>query len=265
MIYKEDAAYRAGKATSDAFGSVRHYSVVVTIAEVFFRTTMGVRYFTWRVCGGGLVLLIMLRFVYSYPYVKQTFPEYLALELYKFDAFVLIYLLLSSYHFYKQWRYESEGKDIHTYDIGNSRFFFIGKWLSSRRFATVTYRFIEPLILLLLVLIIARFSLLMAFFTLVGAFRLGVQNATILNRLKEEGRDIDDRKREASYIQQRMRKKPFHKQYSVNKQRTTPKPIQRKKSQEKLDNYSPPRAESSPSLEDILKRQNKKFHNKKPK
>lgn len=255
MSHREkDRAYQAGKAMADAFGSMRRYSVLVTIVEVFFRKNMGVRYFTWRTCLGGLVLLLLIRFFYSYPYIKPELWEYMALKLYYVDGFIGAYLLLSFYHFWQQSNYEAQGKDIHTFDIGDSRFFFIGKWFSSKKYAHITYRIIEPLILLLLVVPVLSISLLMGFFTFVTVFRLWWVNSTVLNQIKRRGWNIIDRKIEAGELQYRMSQKRAQEKQTVVQPQSRP-PIK----QHQHQNNSTPSTRSKPSVKDALKNLNPKL------
>ena len=251
-----DRAYQAGRAMGDALGSLRRYSVVVTIVEVFFRKNMGVRYFTWRTCLGGLVLLLLIRFAYSYPYVKPELWQYMALKLYRVDVFIGAYLLFSFYHFWQQWHYKEKGKNIHTFDIGDSRFFFIGRWFSSKKYATITYRIIEPLILLLLVIPVLNISVIMGFFTFIAVFRLWWVNSTVLNEIKRRGWNIDDRKIEAGELLVRMRQKQIREQQPVI-QPQPKQPIRQRQHQNNSTSSTTPK----PSVKDALKNLNPKLKN----
>jgi len=261
MRNRETNAAKAGKYTVDALGSIRPYSVLVTIVEVFFRYDMGVRYFTWRVFANGLISLALMRFVYAYPIIKHSLGEYLALELYYFDAFALLYLLLSIRHFWKQSRYEKDMKIIHSYDMGDSHFFRVGRWFSKTKYPAITYRYLEPLILILLIVPVATFSFFLAFLTFVAACRLLWSNWTVINRLKAEGWDINDRKIEAGEIQGKMKEQERRQR---SKKQAKPRKAKRQEPQ-KSTKAETKTLSSSPDVQEVLKRRMADFDQRKGK
>lgn len=185
----QDPAYRAGKALGEGILSVRPYSVVVTIAEVFLRRDMGERYFNGRTFLGPLVFLLLFRAYFAYEESAVLLWGELVPRDTVMDVFIGGYVLLSLWHFIRQRLKRRKFTIDHTYFVGYSRLFFVPRMLGLGRRNTATYRFIEPLLVLLLAIPILKLSVVLAGLTVYASVRLGYNNHKIL---AEEWRKIID-------------------------------------------------------------------------
>ena len=106
-------------------GDIR--GVLDIVINVFFRYRMGERYFTFKSFWGGLLVVLAVRFFFI---VGKDFS--LGYPFHALDVVLLLYVLLSFWHLIQHSRLESKGQGVHSYFMGYSRLFFIGRgffWL----------------------------------------------------------------------------------------------------------------------------------------
>lgn len=192
MANKRDRHFKNGKDFRKTLLSYRRYSAVVSVIEVFCRVGMGERYFNGRNFLGGLVGLIVFRF-----FIASSKVHY-------FDVFITLYILLSLYHFIVQWRRRAKRNSHYSYFLGYSRFEFIAKAMRFKDTQYVTYKFIEPLIVLLLVLPIMTYSFFLGIVAIIGAGRLWWENSKVLAREWQEHLDRRDNEIYATHVRQNM-------------------------------------------------------------
>lgn len=98
--------------------------VVAIVMQVFFRYRMGERYFTFRSLWGGLLFLLIVRFLFI---LGKDFS--LGYPFHALDVALILYLLLSFWHLMQHSRLEGKGQSVHSYFMGYSHLFFIGRGL----------------------------------------------------------------------------------------------------------------------------------------
>lgn len=201
----KSSAYQRGQNVASAFGSARRYSVLVIILEVLLRTELGSRYLNGRSFFGGLVGLVVLRFFEAMNPATYTINETVFGALFFFDGFIILYVVMSFWHFWLQWRhrfiYDDELSES-SYYLGHSRLAFIGKLFSSRYYAEITYYFVEPLTVLLLAIPIASHSFFLGVVTALAALRLWWENAKAMNEERQRKLDRIDNLKYGRYVQQ---------------------------------------------------------------
>ena len=103
-------------------GDIRGIADIVM--QVFFRYRMGERYFSFKTLRGGLYVLLVVRFLFFFGADFTSGYPFHGL-----DIALILYLLLGFWQLIQHRRLASKGQSIHSYFIGYSRFFFIGKAL----------------------------------------------------------------------------------------------------------------------------------------
>jgi hypothetical protein len=192
------------KDESSGLLSRRKYSVMATICEVFLRRSMGVRYFNGRVFAGTLFSLCLHRMILWAGGKHDDLPTQSMWGYYYFDWFIGLFILLSLYHFIRQWHDQAKGVKHYSHAMGDSRLFFLAKGLGIRRFAYATYVFIEPLFVLLLSPFILFYSPYLAIITLLAAFWLCWENLTAIAHEKQLFLDRQDSEIYAGYAMETM-------------------------------------------------------------
>lgn len=239
----------------DSLMSFRRYSTSAAIAEVFFRRRMGRRYYNLRVMGGGLIGLTIARLLIVFLEHPPTRMIDGIQTIHFFDAFIGLFILVSLGHFIGYARRESRGIYIHSWYMGDSRFFFLLRALGIRNYRSLTYRYVEPFMLLLVVPFALFYSVLLGLLVFFAVFRLGYENAKLLARSHQEDLDMQDGRLEAEEISERMkgsaarqrprrRKAPKKQPRRITRQPTSSKP-----------------KESKTSVDEALRRLNPKLRN----
>lgn len=167
------------------------YVLIVAIIEVFFRKNMGVRYFTLPLFFAGFVGICLIRF-------WMVGAHYF--ELNRFDLFTGAYILFGVYNFYLQQRNARSGVIFHSWYTGDSQFAFVGKFFKAKYPTLFAYVYVEPLVILILVLPIATYSILLAIGAIVGAGQLWFQNYRLVRRFKNEELDRQDGRVVAEHV-----------------------------------------------------------------
>lgn len=133
---KEQARYKEqqGKNNSRYRSSVlsyRRYSPAAAVFEVFFRHTMGERYFNGRIFLGGLCVLALIQ---TFSFGSLLGYDIWGLDSSKdfyirspFDWVLGVYVVFSLWQFIDQWRLAANDNSIYTHFMGFSRFYPIGR------------------------------------------------------------------------------------------------------------------------------------------
>jgi hypothetical protein len=181
MTPQEQQQIAAEVRTGRGFRTNR-YVLIVAIVEVFFRTNMGKRYFTFQLFFAGLVGIGLIRY--------WMVPFYFQLDW--FDLFTFSYILLGLYHLYSQRRLSARGVVEHSWYVGSSNFRFVGRFFNSREPNYFALLYVEPLALLLLAVVIFSYSLLLAIGSVIAAIQLWYQNYRLIRRLRNEEMNRQD-------------------------------------------------------------------------
>lgn len=97
------------------------------VMSVFFRYRMGERYFTFKSLWSGFLVVLAVRFSFLFGANFNAGYPFHAL-----DIALLLYILLGIWQLMQHFRLQSKGQNVHSYFMGYSRLFFIGKgfiWL----------------------------------------------------------------------------------------------------------------------------------------
>ena len=102
--------------------------------EVFVRKDMGERYFNYVNFMGGFFCLTLMRVIYALSGMgfslfsgAGTPPATSIVSLNWFRLVWFAYILMGLYHFFYQWYREATQKPLHSFYLGDSRLFFLGK------------------------------------------------------------------------------------------------------------------------------------------
>jgi hypothetical protein len=260
-MMRKDAAYRGGYSLGRAMGSFRRYSFLVTVVEAFLRTDMGRRYFTWRVASGGLAGLIVIRFFLSLNGYKTSLYGYEFDRVHYFDGFIILYVILSFYHFIAQRTGRARREHIHTYDVGYPRLAAVTKVLGFQKYGLVAYRFIEPLFVLLLAFPVLLYSFLLGVLMFIAAVRLAIYNGVTYNNYYQRELDIRDGKQEAKDMQLTMKGVERASNYQKKVRNTNSEPIEYEARQDRPKTIN---TNNSSSVEESLQKIRERMKKKKP-
>lgn len=208
----------------DRLISRRPYKVSVVIAEVFFRRRMGKRYFNGLLMSGCVVGLIILRFLVAFMQGVIIIDDYILPKVHLLDGFIILFVLFSLGHFIGYALRDRKEIYIHSYYMGDSRFFFIARGLRIKKYRAFTYRYIEPFMLLLLVPFTLQYHFIVGLLNLLAVGRLWYENSKALAQGHNRMIDFQDRQMESQTIPELEAYEPL--------------PIQRKREQKRKPSSS---------------------------
>lgn len=101
-------------------GDIR--GVLDIVMNVFFRYRMGERYFKFKSLWGGFLVVLAVRFSFL---LGENFNS--GYPFHALDIVLVLYVLLGAWHLIQHFRLGTKGQNVHTYFMGYSRLFFIGR------------------------------------------------------------------------------------------------------------------------------------------
>lgn len=201
------------------------FSPFAAAVEVFLRKDMGERYFNGTTFIAGLIVIGFFRMLFALTNINISLTGIqIGVNTNVIYWVWLGYIAMSAYHFMYQWYREATNKPLYSYYMGDSRLFFVGKvllaifnklfYLPVKLFAMTlkaeereqliggdfgfkdyrlfTYRFVEPVTLLVLGWFSFAISGLLGFWLTISGMILALHTSTVLSRERGQLLDIRD-------------------------------------------------------------------------
>lgn len=213
------------------------FSPFAAAVEVFLRKDMGERYFNGTTFIAGLIVIGFFRVLFALTNVSISFAGIqVGVETNVIYLVWLAYIGMSAYHFMYQWYREATHKPLFSQYLGDSRLFFVGKFLLTifnklfyfpvklfamtlpieerqqlvngdfgfKDYKGFTYRFVEPFTLLLLGWFSFYISGLLGFWLMISGAILALHSSNVLSRERGQFLDMRDGQIFASQLQKAL-------------------------------------------------------------